>query len=123
MRWLDGITNSIDMNLGKLGQRPGGLECCSAWGFKESDMTWQLNNKKIFTSLFPPNQRRKPSFADPLSHPLPPTAWFFWPQHKQQQKTALKKKKNNPKNRILAESLVIEIKEAQTILFPPNKKL
>ena len=23
----------------------GGLECCSSWGGKELDMTWQLNNK------------------------------------------------------------------------------
>ena len=40
MRWLDGITNSMDMGLGD-GQ--GGLACCSSWGHKESDMTEQLN--------------------------------------------------------------------------------
>ena len=41
MRWLDGITDSTDMSLSNLqvvdGQ--GGLECCSPWGGKESDMT------------------------------------------------------------------------------------
>ena len=43
MRWLDGITDSIDMSLRKLrkivmdGQRS--LVCCSSWGWKESDMT------------------------------------------------------------------------------------
>ena len=43
MRWLDGITDSIDMSLRKLrkivmdGQRS--LVCCSSWGCKESDMT------------------------------------------------------------------------------------
>ena len=41
MRWLDGITNSIDMNLGKLQEivRQGGLACCSPQGLKELDMT------------------------------------------------------------------------------------
>ena len=40
MRWLDGITNSMDMSLSKL---QGGLECCDSWGRKESDTTEQLN--------------------------------------------------------------------------------
>ena len=40
MRWLDGITNSMDMSLGKLW---GGLACCDSWGRKESDMTEWLN--------------------------------------------------------------------------------
>ena len=40
MRWLDGITNSMDMSLGD-GQ--GGLACCNSWGCKESDTTERLN--------------------------------------------------------------------------------
>ena len=38
---LDGITNSIDMNLSKLGvdDGQGGLECCSPRCCKELDMT------------------------------------------------------------------------------------
>ena len=46
MRWLDGITDSMDVGLGELresGDGQGGLACCSPWGRKESDMTEQLN--------------------------------------------------------------------------------
>ena len=41
MRWLDDITNSIDMTWSKtLGNSKGqgSLVCCSLWGHKESDM-------------------------------------------------------------------------------------
>ena len=30
-----------------------GLACCSPWGCKESDMTWQLNNNIISVLIFP----------------------------------------------------------------------
>ena len=40
MRWLDGITDSMDMSLSKVGDGQGGLACCSAWGHKEPDTTW-----------------------------------------------------------------------------------
>ena len=45
MRWLDGITDSMDMGLGGLQKLviDGGLVCCGSWGRKESDMTEQLN--------------------------------------------------------------------------------
>ena len=42
-RWLDGITDSIDMSLSNLQELEESLECCSPWGHKESDMTEQLN--------------------------------------------------------------------------------
>ena len=37
MRWLDGITDLMDMSLG-IGDGQGGLACCNSWGRKESDM-------------------------------------------------------------------------------------
>ena len=49
MRWLDGITNSVDMNLGKL---QGMVKDREAWHvifhvIAELDMTWQLNKNNI----------------------------------------------------------------------------
>ena len=46
MRWLDGITDSMDMSLSKLlgvGDGQGGLVACGPRGHKESDTTEQLN--------------------------------------------------------------------------------
>ena len=42
MRWLDGITESMDMGLG-VGDGQGGLACCGSLGHKELDTTERLN--------------------------------------------------------------------------------
>ena len=42
MRWLDGITDSMDMSLSEfreLVMDKGGLACCDSWGRKELDTT------------------------------------------------------------------------------------
>ena len=46
MRWLDGITDSMDMGLGGLQELVMDREawlCCSSWGRKELDMTEGVN--------------------------------------------------------------------------------
>ena len=46
MRWLDGITDSMDNGFGQtlgVGDGQGGLASCGSWGCKELDMTEPLN--------------------------------------------------------------------------------
>ena len=42
--WLNG--HELEQDLG-VGDGQGGLVCCSPWGYKESDMTWRLNNEQF----------------------------------------------------------------------------
>ena len=46
MRWLDGITNTMDMNLGKLQKMVRDWEACTPRGCKELDITGRPNNNK-----------------------------------------------------------------------------
>ena len=49
MRWLDGNTNSMDMNLSKLWELVI-LACCSPWGHKQSDTTeWLIWTESSFS--------------------------------------------------------------------------
>ena len=47
MRWLDVITDSMDVSLSEpqelVMHTQGGLACCDSWGRKESDTTERLN--------------------------------------------------------------------------------
>ena len=51
MQLFDGITDSMDMSLGKLmgdNEGQGSLACCSPWDHKELDMTERLNNSSKY---------------------------------------------------------------------------
>ena len=52
-RWLDGITDSMDMNLGRLQEMVRDREawCAAVHEVRESDMTWQLKNNNISTKI------------------------------------------------------------------------
>ena len=52
LRWLDGITDAMNMNLGKLGEGQRDLASCSPWGQNESDKMGQLNNNNPLLSAW-----------------------------------------------------------------------
>ena len=54
MRWLNSITDSMDMNLRKLRDSEGqeSLMGCSPWGRKESGMTQRLNSNNNLAVVY-----------------------------------------------------------------------
>ena len=51
MRWLDGISDSMDVKFEQTlgdGEVQGSLACYSPWGCKELDTTERLNNTTVF---------------------------------------------------------------------------
>ena len=72
MRWLDGITDSMDMGLGD-GQ--GGLACCGLWGHKELDIRALLLSQplpgRVIPTILTSERGQLPTYPIDGSIPLP----------------------------------------------------
>ena len=80
MRWLDGITDSMDMSLSKFQEMVKGREaclCCSPWGHKESNTIQQLNNEQQLHQLEGKFEEGRevplPTNVSPMTKTLPGT--------------------------------------------------
>ena len=85
MKCLDGTTDSMDMSLSKLWER---VKDSDTWGCKDSDTTYQLNNKTELISETPEQpgnicfQRAKhPLPTQDLTHHIGIACAMFWASH------------------------------------------
>ena len=70
MKWLDGITYSMDMfeQAPGDGEGQGSLACCNPWGRKELDMTKRLNNNNNNITCLGGAPRPETSFLGPFGN-------------------------------------------------------
>ena len=80
MRWLDGITDLMDVSLSKLREmvKEGNLACCSPWGRKESDTTERLNGERVSGEGQPHEQPQKWTLEAPTNAPSPGFNSYKW---------------------------------------------
>ena len=84
-RWLDGITDSMDMGLGRLQQlvmdREAWHAACGSWDRKELDMTEQLNWSEWLRKIKSKKKRLQIGDIFPLAFPGNVNIDGSWPWH------------------------------------------
>ena len=76
---MDGITDAMDMSLGKFREMVGDREAWHAaygtWGYEESDITWPLNNNKYSRTEFWFKLKKIALVSDLIKHFFENTIW------------------------------------------------